>query len=199
MLFSCNIRVIFWHLLYVLQYRQVLSFPSTLWTYRHSCFFCMHAMSSIFYLLPFLPLLLPWPFLFWIHFLFICNISISFCLSSFHNSVPSESALIITGHNKSSTSIQVNWKAIRKSYIHGVLRGYVVLYRRANETNRTTEAVHVGPDTTSLLLRDLWIYTKYAISIYGFTNAGDGRKSKQIVVSTDESGKSANEYLVMLR
>ena len=75
----------------------------------------------------------------------------------------------------------------------------MVLYRRANETNRTTEAVHVGPDTTSLLLRDLWIYTKYAISIYGFTNAGDGRKSKQIVVSTDESSKSANEYLVMLR
>ena len=122
-----------------------------------------------------------------------------FVFSSFHNSVPSESALVITGHNKSSTSIQVNWKAIRKSYIHGVLRGYVVLYRRANETNRTTEAVHVGPDTTSLLLRDLWIYTKYAISIYGFTNAGDGRKSKQIVVSTDESSKSANEYLVMLR
>lgn len=52
------------------------------------------------------------------------------------------------------------------------------------------ENVTVGPDTYSLTLSDLWIYTNYTIRIYGFTNAGAGKKSNQITVSTDESSKS---------
>ena len=52
------------------------------------------------------------------------------------------------------------------------------------------EAVSVGSDTYSLLLKDLWIYTNYTIRIYGFTVVGAGKKSNEITVSTDESSKS---------
>lgn len=84
----------------------------------------------------------------------------------------------------------MNWKSIPHDYVHGVLFGFVVLYRRTmNESEDTYSEHEVGPNRTSLELTGLWKYTKYGIRVLGFTRVGWGAISPEVVVQTDEDGK----------
>ena len=109
------------------------------------------------------------------------------CLTYFL--VPSKPAISVKARNTSHTSLLIEWKEIPRDFIHGVLLGYRVLFWRFNETRDTYETRQTGPDVHLLHLRDLWIYTKYKIEVLGFTSAGEGSISDEIVVSTDEFSK----------
>jgi len=100
--------------------------------------------------------------------------------------VPSKPAISVKAQNTSHTSLLIEWKEIPPDFIHGVLLGYRVLFWRFNESRDTYETRQTGPDVHLLHLRDLWIYTKYKIEVLGFTSAGEGSISDEIVVSTDE-------------
>ncbi|XP_068688561.1 uncharacterized protein [Montipora foliosa] len=100
--------------------------------------------------------------------------------------VPSKPAISVNARNTSHTSLFVEWNAIPAEYIHGVLLGYRVVFWRYNESRDTYDTRQTGPDVLSVLLTDLWIYTKYKIQVLGFTSVGEGSISKEIEVSTDE-------------
>lgn len=110
------------------------------------------------------------------------------CLS-FPNSGPSKPPTLTIVFNTSSTSIKVNWKTIPRDYVHGVLFGFVVLYRAVhNESEDMYREREVGPNRTSLELTGLWKYTKYGIRVLGFTRVGWGAISPEVVAQTDEDG-----------
>ena len=83
----------------------------------------------------------------------------------------------------------MNWKPIPQEYVHGVLVGFVVLYRAMNESQDMYRDTEVGPTHSTLELTGLWKYTKYGIRVLGFTRVGWGVISPEVVVQTDEDGK----------
>ena len=103
--------------------------------------------------------------------------------------VPSKPAISVKARNTSHTSLFVEWNEIPRDFIHGVLLGYRVLFWRSNESRDTYETRQIGPNDHAVHLRDLWIYTKYKIQVLGFTAAGEGSISEEIVVLTDEFSK----------
>ena len=118
----------------------------------------------------------------------------SFSTNSQHSSLPnpgpSKPPTLTNVFNTSSTSIKVNWKTISGDYVHGVLVGFVVLYRRAmNESEDRCSEHEVGPNRTSVELTGLWKYTKYGIRVLGYTRVGWGVISPEVVVQTDEDGE----------
>ena len=90
--------------------------------------------------------------------------------------------------NKTSpTKIQVQWKPIPDTfYVHGILRGYRVLYRAvaiADETpdeKMETKVVTVSSSSLFADLENLDAYTRYEIEVLAFTIKGDGVKSEPI-------------------
>ena len=99
--------------------------------------------------------------------------------------VPSLPPQNVTGHNTSSTSLFVNWKAVPVGHVHGILRGYYVFYHIKGKHTfvRTETMLH------HMSLKGLHKFTEYEIRIAAFTIKGHGVKSKSIFVSTDEDGK----------
>lgn len=90
--------------------------------------------------------------------------------------------------NKTSpTKIVVQWNPIPdKFYIHGILRGYKVLYKAIAISNEEfegeleTSEVIVGPNMLFADLGNLNAFTRYEIEVLAFTVKGDGVKSKDI-------------------
>lgn len=78
---------------------------------------------------------------------------------------------------------------IPQKFIHGVLIGYIVLYRAMNESEDMYREVNVGNSHTHLELKNLWKYTRYGIRVLGFTKIGKGVISPEEVVQTDEDGR----------
>ena len=111
-----------------------------------------------------------------------------------YNTGPSKPPTLAKVFNTSSTSIKVNWNPIPHDYIHGVLSGYVVLYRAMNESQDMYKDREVGSSRSSLELTGLWKYTNYGIRVLGFTRVGWGVISPEVVVQTDEDGKFANYF-----
>lgn len=101
---------------------------------------------------------------------------------------PSRPPTLTKVFNTSSTNIKVNWNPIAHGYVHGVLSGYVVLYRAMNESQDLYKDHEVGPNSTSVELTGLWKYTNYGIRVLGFTRMGWGVISPEVLVQTDEDG-----------
>ncbi|XP_022795633.1 uncharacterized protein LOC111334203 [Stylophora pistillata] len=99
---------------------------------------------------------------------------------------PSRPPTLTNVFNTSSTKIKVNWNPIARGYVHGVLSGYVVLYRAMNESQDLYKDHEVGPNSTGVELIGLWKYTYYGIRVLGFTRMGWGVISPEVVVQTDE-------------
>ena len=90
--------------------------------------------------------------------------------------------------NTSSTSIQITWNPIPQSNVHGILEGYRIQLKKANESY-WEEEYNITKDDYSKNIENLWKYTKYVIRIVGFTSIGDGPYSPEVTVWTDEDGK----------
>ena len=58
--------------------------------------------------------------------------------------------------------------------------------------------VKVGHRYTGLELKGLWKYTKYRIRVLGTTKIGWGVVSPEVVVQTDEDGKSILQEAILL-
>ena len=102
--------------------------------------------------------------------------------------VPSQPPVKVQALNKTSpTRIIVQWNPIPDNfYVHGILRGYKVLYKAiaiANvklEEDLETKEVVVNSSTLSTVLENLNAFTRYEIGVLAFTVKGDGVKSKAI-------------------
>ncbi|XP_028409022.1 protein sidekick-2-like [Dendronephthya gigantea] len=98
---------------------------------------------------------------------------------------PSRSVNFLTARALSSTSIKVKWGQIPHGMVHGMLRGYKVLFRTIDDdgdfmVNKTF------PTTYEIILKNLLKYTKYSIRVIGYTIKGNGKASNDINCTTFE-------------
>ena len=96
----------------------------------------------------------------------------------------------ITGFNKSSTSLFVEWEHIPPHHRNGILQGYSISYA-PRDNNQPFQTVTVDSPRSSTTLVMLKKYTWYVIRVAGFTSKGLGPYPLQpLEIRTSEDGKS---------
>ncbi|CAG2121319.1 unnamed protein product, partial [Medioppia subpectinata] len=119
--------------------------------------------------------------------------------------VPTGEPLNITTTALSSSEMRVTWSAPDKNKQNGLIMGYKIFYwqqtephyRLNSDLNGNThksvyyeqprEMMEIVPDTTeSFILLDLIKWSNYSIQLSAFNPAGDGPRSRAIVVETKE-------------
>lgn len=82
-------------------------------------------------------------------------------------------------NHTSIDTLPIAWKEIPRGGLPGILLGYRLLYTPVStgdveiEEGETKE-IFIPPDQTSVVLKNLEIFTKYQVSISGHTTKGDG-------------------------
>ena len=79
----------------------------------------------------------------------------------------------------------VTWLLVPDGYVHGILRGYRLLFKIDEDSfyqNMTTV-------NQSFELTGLEKFTNYSVKVLAYTRIGDGNVSDPVIVSTDEDGK----------
>ena len=94
----------------------------------------------------------------------------------------------VQGHNKSSTSIWVDWDSVPEADQNGIVLTYTVAYTALPGGIPRTAVV--SAPITHVTLRGLEEYTNYSILVFASTVKGDGNASAPIIVTTDQDSKS---------
>ncbi|XP_031569306.1 protein sidekick-2-like [Actinia tenebrosa] len=104
-----------------------------------------------------------------------------------HEDTPSKPPQNMTVVQTSYSTLNVSWKAIPKPFIHGILRGYIMFYKKTIDfwtgINHTMKFL---PNMTSYQLTDLEPYTNYSVWMFGFTSVGNGTATTVKYAVTDE-------------
>lgn len=103
--------------------------------------------------------------------------------------VPSQPPTDLTAYNTSSTSLQVTWGKVPKGFVHGILQGYRVFYKRTGDKSDSYANSTTGPNERKLHITGLEKFTAYSMKVLAFTRKGDGAVSVNISVLTDEDGR----------
>ena len=105
---------------------------------------------------------------------------------------------IIDGHNTSSTTIRVTWKAMPVQ--NGIIVSYSVYYQAigGSYSDSTKRYKQVGSALTQADLTGLEVYVLYNITVTASTSAGEGPSSIAIAVRTAEAGKIINCHKMKL-
>ena len=101
--------------------------------------------------------------------------------------VPTAPPERLTGHNTSSTSINVSWSEVPEADRNGIILSYTVSYQ--SQTQNDSGSENVLRPKRSLELSGLKEFVKYNITVLATTVKGDGPTSGVIVVSTDQDSK----------
>lgn len=104
-------------------------------------------------------------------------------------SVPSQPPTDLTAYNTSSTSLQVTWGEVPEGFVHGILQGYRVFYKRTGDKNDSYVNSTTGPNERKLHITGLEKFTAYSLKVLAFTRKGDGAASVNMSVLTDEDGR----------
>jgi hypothetical protein len=99
--------------------------------------------------------------------------------------VPSKAPVNLTAKNFTShNSINVSWYPIPHGFVHGILRGYRVLYKKVRLQDEGCDGIQmnytVEPLFLSTMIEHLDNYAVYRIQVLGFTIKGDGVISQSI-------------------
>ena len=100
---------------------------------------------------------------------------------------PSAPPANVQGHNKSSTSIWVDWDIVPVTDQNGIILTYTVTYMALPD--KTPQSTVVIAPTTQANLTGLIKYRNYSITVFSSTAKGDGNVSEPIIVITDEDSK----------
>lgn len=103
-------------------------------------------------------------------------------------SVPSKPPVNLAARNTSSTSIRVTWRQVPSGFLHGILRGYRVFYKKTDDNNTTYIDASIGSTERELDITGLEKFTRYSVKVLAFTRKGNGPVSHNISVLTDEDG-----------
>lgn len=79
----------------------------------------------------------------------------------------------------------VTWLPVPGGYVHGILRGYRLLFK----IDENSFYQNVTTVNQSFELTGLEKFTNYSIKVLAYTRIGDGNVSDPVIVSTDEDGK----------
>ena len=88
----------------------------------------------------------------------------------------------------SSTSIQVTVLPLPSQFIHGILKGYLVRYGRADEPLSLGIMRLIQRNQSVVNLTDLEEFTNYSVQASGVSSKGQGPFSSPLYVKTDEDG-----------
>ena len=80
------------------------------------------------------------------------------------------------------------WSEVPIGYVHGILKGYVIQYKRQTDFNASWANLTVAANVSTSNITSLDRYTYYVIRVLAFTVVGWG-PSRNVTVSTDEDGK----------
>ena len=114
--------------------------------------------------------------------LFILSVEITFFVIE-----PYAPPVNVQGHNKSSTSIWVDWDTVPEADQNGIILTYTVTYTALPGGIPRTAVV--SAPITNVTLRGLEEYTNYSIFVFASTVKGDGNASDPIIVTTDEDSE----------
>ncbi|GAB6033414.1 Down syndrome cell adhesion molecule-like protein 1 [Chamberlinius hualienensis] len=90
-----------------------------------------------------------------------------------------------------SQSLHVRWDPPAPHSLHGVLQGYKIFYRRAEERYEDETEELKMTSALKTILHGLHKYSNYSIRILAFTRVGDGVKSEPVFCKTLEDVPSA--------
>ena len=83
----------------------------------------------------------------------------------------------------------MTWGEVPKGFVHGILQGYRVFYKRTGDKNDSYANSTTGPNERKLHITGLKKFTKYSVKVLAVTRKGDGAVSVNISVLTDEDGR----------
>lgn len=78
------------------------------------------------------------------------------------------------------------WDPVPRGFVHGILLGYKVFYRRQRDEN--SKFINVTTKNRQHELRNMDKYTLYIVKVLAFTVKGDGVTSLNVTKRTDEDG-----------
>ena len=111
-------------------------------------------------------------------------------------SEPSAAPVGVQGHNKSSTSIQVQWGNVLAGDQNGIILRYTVTYKALPDGSSLTK--EVDAPTMQTTLESLNKYTNYSITVFASTSKGGGNQSAPIIVITDKDSKFMRIPFILL-
>ena len=111
------------------------------------------------------------------------------CFCSPFLAVPSLPPQNVWANNISSTALRAKWNPVPPSFVHGILRGYKVLYKKTNEPSAPYTNLTVPPGVRLKEIYQLRKFTFYTIQVLAFTIKGNGALSPPWNVTTDEDSK----------
>ena len=118
------------------------------------------------------------------------NIEHFFLVFAFFLAVPSRAPNISEIYYTSSPTIRVEWDPLSQEFVHGLLLGYHVVYRRVERGySHIWNITVVGANDTGVTMRGLKKYGTYVIQVRAFNGKGDGKLTKGYMIRTDEDGK----------
>ena len=115
------------------------------------------------------------------------------------SSVPSRPPQNLWANNISSTALNITWNPVPTGFVHGILRGYRVLYKETNKPSAPYTKITVPSRVRNIVIKDLKKFTNYSIMVLAFTIKGDGAQSPTIKVSTDEDSEYQWDILIWLQ
>ena len=81
----------------------------------------------------------------------------------------------------------VTWNPVPQGFTHGIVLGYLVLYKREKDVNRTY--TNLTSLVTSVEVLNLDKFTMYVIKVLAFTIKGNGVISNKTHARTHEDGE----------
>ena len=87
----------------------------------------------------------------------------------------------------SSVGIRITWDEVRPEARHGIIRGYNVSYEDSNGVRKWINVE--GDGNRELVITGLQFLHQYKVKVSAYTSVGDGPKSSEINVTTEESSK----------
>lgn len=104
----------------------------------------------------------------------------------FFSLVPSLPPTNLSAYNTSSTSLMVTWNPVPQGFTHGIVLGYMVLYKRERDVNESYS--NITSVVTSAQLTNLDKFTMYSIKVLAFTIKGNGAMTNYTYERTHEDG-----------
>lgn len=92
------------------------------------------------------------------------------------------------GHSFNSRSIKLSWGQVPKHLRYGTVLGFHLACRRLHSTEE--HSVNVSYGQLECIFKELRKFTNYSCRLRAYNRFGNGKWSKQVVISTDEDGMS---------
>lgn len=82
----------------------------------------------------------------------------------------------------------MSWKSLnhQESKTQGKILGYTLYITAIDNVNASFQVFTIGNNKT---IFNLWPFTRYNISVAGFTKVGNGPRSKYLLLKTNGKGK----------